>query len=97
MTKNYNYTQFRDDIKKIFTEIGVKDKYISFLFSDTHIKDEQFLEDINNILNVGTVPNLFTAEERVEICEAIRKDAAEAIGGEVSLEQIFSFFLQRIQ
>jgi dynein heavy chain, axonemal len=39
ITKNYGYSQFREDIKKIFTEIGVKDKYISFLFSDTHIKD----------------------------------------------------------
>lgn len=57
--------QFKDDIKKIFTEIGVKNKLISFLFSDSQIKDEQFLEDINNILNLGTVPNLFSAEERV--------------------------------
>lgn len=65
MTKNYNYAQFREDVKKIFMEIGVKDKYVSFLFSDSHIKDEQFLEDINNLLNVGTVPNLFNAEEKV--------------------------------
>ncbi len=61
ITKNYNYPQFKEDIKKIFTEIGVKNKCVSFLFSDTQIKDEQFLEDINNILNVGTVPNLFNA------------------------------------
>jgi dynein heavy chain, axonemal len=55
------------------------------------------LEDINNILNVGTVPNLFTAEERVEICEAVRKDAVEELGGEITLEKIFEFFLERIR
>jgi len=43
ITKNYNYSQFKEDIKKIFHEIGVKNKFISFLFSDTQIKDEQFL------------------------------------------------------
>ena len=62
ISKNYGMTQFREDMKKIFTEIGVKNKYISFIFSDTQIKDEQFLEDINNILNVGTIPNLYNAE-----------------------------------
>lgn len=39
------------------------------------IKDEQFLEDINNILNIGKIPNLFNSEERIEICENVRKDA----------------------
>lgn len=29
-----------------------------FLFSDTQIVDEVFLEDINNILNCGDVPNV---------------------------------------
>jgi dynein heavy chain, axonemal len=89
ITKNYGYNQFREDIKKIFTEIGLKNKFISFLFSDTQIKDEQFLEDINNILNVGTVPNLFNVEERVEICETVRKDAAEELGSEIAIERIF--------
>ncbi len=43
ITKNYNYNLFREDLKKIFREIGVKNKCVSFIFADTHIKDEQFL------------------------------------------------------
>lgn len=39
ITKNYGYLQFREDIKKIFREIGIKNRSISFLFSDTQIKD----------------------------------------------------------
>lgn len=80
ITKNYNYSQFKEDVKKIFMEIGVKNKFITFLFSDTQIKDQQFLEDINNILNVGTIPNLFIPQQRIAICEAVRKDAVEALG-----------------
>ena len=38
-----------------------------FLFSDTQIKDEGFVEDINNILNSGEVPNMFPADERMQV------------------------------
>lgn len=34
-----------------------------FLFSDSQIINETFLEDINNILNAGEVPNLFPNDE----------------------------------
>jgi len=37
---------------------GVEGNLISFLFTDTQIIREAFLEDINNILNSGEVPNL---------------------------------------
>lgn len=60
------------------------------------IKDEQFLEDINNILNIGVVPNLFNAEEKIQICEDIRKDAVQEMGTDLSLDQLFEFFLRRV-
>ena len=37
---------------------GEEGKQLVFLFSDTQIVKESFLEDINNILNTGEVPNL---------------------------------------
>lgn len=42
---------------------------MTFLFSDTQIIDESFVEDINNMLNSGEVPNIFPNDERVAICE----------------------------
>ena len=30
------------------------------------------VEDLNNILNAGEVPNLFALEDKVEICEKMR-------------------------
>lgn len=38
-------------------------KPVVFLMSDSQIVHESFLEDINNILNSGEVPNLFEADE----------------------------------
>jgi dynein heavy chain, axonemal len=36
-----------------------KDEGLTFLFLDTQIVVEGFLEDINNLLNSGEVPNLW--------------------------------------
>ena len=43
-----------------------------FLFSDTQIVKESFLEDLNNILNTGEVPNLMGPEDFEEIITDIR-------------------------
>ena len=37
-----------------------------FLFNDTQVVDESFLEDINNILSSGEVPNLYSKAEDFE-------------------------------
>jgi len=40
-----------------------------FLITDSQIKEESFLEDIDSLLNTGEVPNLFAADEKAEIME----------------------------
>jgi dynein heavy chain len=42
---------------------GVDEKPTVFLISDTQIVRENFLEDLNNVLNNGDIPNLFSASE----------------------------------
>ena len=46
---------------------ALEDQKVQFLFSDTQIVFESFLEDINNLLNSGEIPNLFTPEEKIMI------------------------------
>jgi dynein heavy chain len=43
-----------------------------FLFTDTQIKNEGFVEDINNLLNTSEIPNLFPPEDKAEITEMVR-------------------------
>lgn len=45
---------------------------IVVVFFPRQIKEESFLEDINNLLNAGEVPNLFALDEKQEICEKMR-------------------------
>lgn len=55
------------DIKRLYRQAGVELKATSFLFVDTQIADESFLEDINNILSSGEVPNLYKTDEFEEV------------------------------
>jgi len=59
ITKGFDTDKFRDFIKDIMKLSGVEGKGITFIFTDNQILYESFLEDINNILNSGEVPNLW--------------------------------------
>ena len=68
IVKGYSMTDWREDVKKILMQAGVKDKPTTFLFSDVQIIDERMVEDINNILNAGDVPNLYAPEDMEGMC-----------------------------
>lgn len=46
---------------------GIENIPLVFLFSDTQILSESFLEDVNNLLNSGEVPNMLGKDEMEEI------------------------------
>ena len=54
-----------------------------FLFSDTQIVNETFLDDINNVLNSGEVPNLFEPDE------------IERIIGKIIVQKMLTAILQQ--
>ena len=43
----------------------------------SHDPHEAFLEDVNNILNTGEVPNIFPADEKADVTEMVRKPAKQ--------------------
>lgn len=63
VVKGYGMQNWREDCKRCLLQAGVENKQTSFLFVDTQIVNEQMLEDINNILNAGDVPNLYKNED----------------------------------
>ncbi|XP_032177365.1 dynein heavy chain 1, axonemal isoform X1 [Mustela erminea] len=72
LSKNYGMAEWREDVKKILLKAGLHSLPITFLFSDTQIKNESFLEDINNVLNSGDIPNLYSADEQDQIVNTMR-------------------------
>jgi dynein heavy chain len=96
ITKNYRFLEFREDIRKLYMMAGTENKEVMFLFNDTQIKDEAFLEDINNILSSGTVPNLFLKEDIPGIIDAVRKPALTA-GVDETSDAMWAFFIDRVR
>ncbi|XP_048653960.1 dynein axonemal heavy chain 2 isoform X2 [Marmota marmota marmota] len=96
VTKHYRKQEFRDDIKCLYRQAGIELKTTSFLFVDTQIADESFLEDINNILSSGEVPNLYKPDEFEEIQMQII-DQARAEQVPESSDSLFAYFIERVR
>jgi dynein heavy chain len=80
----------------MFNVLKSEGKGLTFLFSDTQIVRESFLEDVNNILNTGQVPNLFAPDETEQIIGGTRP-FAKAAGKPDSRDMIWQHFVQMVR
>jgi dynein heavy chain, axonemal len=74
IVKGFDDSSFRDFIKELMLETGVNPKNVStsFVLTDSQILSETFMEDINNVLNTGEIPNLMLPEDKDKIQNDVR-------------------------
>ncbi|XP_073385492.1 uncharacterized protein [Physcomitrium patens] len=92
ISKNFGMAEWRESIGIMLRKAGELDKKTMFLFVDTQIKVEGFVEDINSLLNTGEVPNLYESGDLGAICEGVRPKAKRA-KRDGSRMELFSFFV----
>nr|CAI5856319.1 unnamed protein product [Callosobruchus analis] len=96
--RTYGIPDWREDLKKLLLKAGCDGKPIVFLFGDTQIKDEMFVEDINTILNTADVPNLYQPDEKAEILEKMQtasKDSGKKVDS--TPLALYNFFIERVR
>ncbi|KAA3673650.1 dynein heavy chain, axonemal, partial [Paragonimus westermani] len=80
--RGYHEAEFREDLKTLYTNMSTNKDDHMFLVCEELIRDESFLELINNMLTTGFVSALFCEEEKDTIQENLWPEAEAAIRAE---------------
>lgn len=96
ITRGFGYADFQEHLKKIMVLAGVGGKDTVFLLTESQITEERMLEDVNNILNSGEVPNLFPQDELLKIIEDLTPIVRD-MGLPASRAVVYNQFVQRVR
>ncbi|TWW60421.1 Dynein heavy chain 10, axonemal [Takifugu flavidus] len=94
LSRGYNESNFRDDLKALYLKLGIENKKTVFLFTDAHVAEEGFLELINNMLTSGMVPALFPDDEKESVLNQVRDEALQK-GAGPSKETLWQYFVNK--
>eukprot|EP00198_Chlamydomonas_reinhardtii_P012689 XP_001702026.1 flagellar outer dynein arm heavy chain gamma [Chlamydomonas reinhardtii] len=98
ITKTYNVSNLFEDIKGLYKIAGFKGQPVCFIFTDAEVKDEGFLEYINQILMTGEVAGLLTKEDQDMIVNDIRPVMKHQAPGILdTYDNLYNFFLNRVR
>ena len=78
VSRTYGVHEFREDLRTMLLDTGCEAKSTAFILSDTQLVNDQFLEDVNNLLNTGEVTNLWQPEDHERIMNSVREAVVEA-------------------
>lgn len=71
LTKTYNQASLIEDLRTLYRSAGAC-KQTVFLFTESEIKSETFLELLNSVLMTGEVPGLFAKDEMMAMTADLR-------------------------
>jgi len=97
ITKTYSINNFFDDLRaQYFATIKTG---VTFIFTDNEIKQERFLEYINNFLSSGEVPGLFGGDDRDAAFNDIRPIAKKERPKEFNdtPDYLWKYFINRVR
>ena len=96
VVRGYRSELFHEDLKKLYEMTGINQTPTVFLFNDTQVIENSFLEDINGMLTSGEVNNLYAPDEKNQMQDAMR-DEVIAAGLPTSNDNLWAAFVERVR
>lgn len=97
LTKQYNKVTFMEDLQGLYKNAGHLRKPTTFLFTESEIKDEVFLEYINSVLLTGEIPGLFAKDEILAITADLRNAFVKERGNDDTQENLKQYFIDKVR
>ncbi|XP_072925763.1 dynein axonemal heavy chain 5-like [Hemitrygon akajei] len=98
LTRSYSTSDLLEDLKTLYKMAGQEGNGVTFIFTDNEIKDEAFLEYLNNVLSSGEVSNLFNRDEIDEICNDLTLAMKQQFPRRSPTnENLFDYFMSRVR
>eukprot|EP00049_Salpingoeca_infusionum_P010530 m.182232 g.182232 ORF g.182232 m.182232 type:complete len:2544 (-) comp14667_c0_seq7:2478-10109(-) len=98
LSRSYNANNLMEDIKVLYNIAGVKGKGLTFIMTDNEIKQEDFLEYINNLLATGEIGGLFARDELDEICSELTPVMKQEFPRRPPTnENLYDYFISRVR
>ncbi|KAM5302059.1 dynein axonemal heavy chain 14 [Glossophaga mutica] len=95
VSHNYAHAEFKEDFKKVFVQAGLDGNPTVLMVAHLTLDQEALWEDLNSIISLEKIPDMFENEELDSLVLKIRS-VAEQTSYVDSREDLFSFFQKRI-
>ena len=96
--RTYSTNDFLADLRELYKRAGVLNKPITFIFTDNEVKEESFLEYVNNMLTTGEIANLFTRDNYEALMSDMRAIFAKEVRNAVDTdENVWNYFIDRVK
>ncbi|XP_059098400.1 dynein axonemal heavy chain 7-like [Tigriopus californicus] len=100
MSKDYDLPDWRLDLKAILKKVTKSVCHHVLFVYDNQMTNEQFIQDLNDILLSGEIPNLFNNDEKLEVIENMRnmeKHLDKYLHTDGSGPALFNLFIRRVK
>jgi len=94
LSRGYREKEFREDLRGLYERLA--SEKMMFLFTDSHVVEEGFLELINNMLTIGMVPALFDEEGKKSLIDKVRAEA-KAAGVQETKDELWNYYLDKVK
>lgn len=95
--RNYELSDFDNDLRDVMKRSGVKGEKICFIFDESNVLSVAFLERMNALLASGEVPGLFEGEEYMALMNQCKESAMKDNKMIDSDEQLYKNFITNVQ